>query len=140
VEKVEDVEKVKKWKKWAAIIVLTILPACVLACAQDEFPARTYWTAVSMTAGLVAADGYTTVTRNRAPSVCPWEVGSPFLYSRDPQPGRLVLTLTGELALTSAVSYFLARHSRTRYAWFAPFAYEAIIHGHGAVHNLVSCH
>jgi hypothetical protein len=107
------------------LIALVLLSS--IAVAQD----KSFWITTAVQAAVTARDGYET-------SICGCtEVGTPWLYGREPfhNKTRFALTLGGEFT-TVALSGYVMKHSRMfRHVWWAPQSAVIGTHTDALVYN-----
>lgn len=118
------------WIEALAIgLVLLIMVAASKAQDAERIATPSYWTAVSATTSLVAADAVTTL---RIPNAT--ERFSPWLYGQHPRPARTVAVMAGEDLFAALAAYELKKHHSR--LWAAPLAYMGFVHGRGMIFNL----
>ena len=134
--------------------VVTMLLLCGAAAFGQELPDapsfsgtsqtrtadRAFWITSGIYGASIAGDAITKalwVARS-----CPVEDVPPAFSGKRPTSARASLTMAGEFAIASVVSYEFKKHNlhigRVR-LWELPFAARTYTHGHGTINNLAGC-
>jgi hypothetical protein len=103
---------------------------------------RAYWLTTGVYGASVAGDAITTSLWLGRTSTCPHEGAAVGLHGTHPSSPRAALTMTGEFAIASVVSYEFKKHNlhigKLR-LWELPFVARAYTHSHNTISNISGC-
>ena len=136
--------------------VVTMLLLCGAAASGQELPDapsfsrtnqnrtvdRAFWIAAGVYGASIAGDAITKSLWVGQSSACPRDGVLSGPPGKPPTSARATLTMAGEFAIASVVSYEFKKHNlhmgRVR-LWELPFLARTYAHGHGIINNLAVC-